>query len=128
MKEETTESVSARINLICQEILAHRPQTKPVPAPEALELPPSIIAVDNLKVPLPGGLTIEISHTRPAARPPFEWLTEITLASADKTYYKHYLTTLDGRLVEAIRKDFFPVSATDQAKLIEVLDEVQGSN
>jgi hypothetical protein len=55
-----------------------------------------------------GSERLRIAVTRPDARPPFEWLMEITSDVAEADYFKHYLV-LEGDIVLAQRKVLTPL-------------------
>lgn len=65
---------------------------------------------------LPNGEKIQIAVTRPEARPPFEWLVEITSLIDETDYFKHYLIR-DNDIVLAHRRDLMPID-NEEAEVI----------
>lgn len=62
------------------------------------------------------GIDWEISLTTPAARPPFEWLAEIT---AREQPLRHYLLTVAGEVVEAHGKQITPLLLEQATALLQ---------
>jgi hypothetical protein len=54
------------------------------------------------------GQRLRLAQTLPSARPPFEWLVEITSDMGEADYFKHYLLRPDD-IVLAQRKDLIPI-------------------
>jgi hypothetical protein len=67
---------------------------------------------------------LRIALTRPEARPPFEWLLEITSDIGESEYFKHYLIR-DHDVVLAQRKVLTPVDAEEAALILSDLRTVQ---
>jgi hypothetical protein len=81
----------------------------------AMEENPDQVVVHE--VDLRGGdERLRVAMTEPAARPPFEWLLEITSDVGESEYFKHYLVR-EHDVVLAQRKVLTPVDA-QEAELI----------
>jgi hypothetical protein len=74
--------------------------------------PATMIVAHSVKVGLEDGEYVRVHATTPDARPPFEWLLELT------TLDDHFLLFDDGRLVRAVKKDLFPLKPGDGEWLI----------
>ncbi|HVE81072.1 MAG TPA: hypothetical protein VNA68_02990 [Candidatus Dormibacteraeota bacterium] len=99
--------------------LAEKADSREVAANEdfGLELDGKII-YDSCKATSPEG-PIEINLTRDYARPPFEWLAEITL---DGKPFRHFLLTSEQTVIETYGKQVLPVSEQDAKWLLAVLN------
>lgn len=67
-------------------------------------------------IKLESGETLQIAKSRAEARPPFEWLYEITSKIDEGDYFKHYLIR-DKDIVLARRRDLLPIDDAE-AKVI----------
>ena len=63
-----------------------------------------------------GAERLRIAATEPQARPPFEWLLEITSNVGEADYFKHYLVR-ENDIVLAQRKVLTPLDA-DEAEIV----------
>jgi hypothetical protein len=70
-----------------------------------------------------GGERLRIAATEAAARPPFEWLVEITSDVGDADYFKHYLIR-EHDVVLAQRKVLTPI---DQAEVKLILADLRAA-
>jgi hypothetical protein len=84
---------------------------------ELMDLPADLAALTTVAIKNPG-MTVEVRTCAPEARPPFEWVTEITLRG---TEYKHYLLRPDQTIVETYGKTVTDVSEADAQSLLATL-------
>lgn len=63
---------------------------------------------------------LRVAMTDPAARPPFEWLLEITSDIGEADYFKHYLVR-EHDVVLAQRKELTPVDDQEAATILSDL-------
>lgn len=63
------------------------------------------------------GGRVRVAHSRPEARPPFEWRYEITSDVGEADYFKHYLIR-DNDIVLAQRKILTPIDDTEAAVIL----------
>jgi hypothetical protein len=68
---------------------------------------------------------LRIAATEPSARPPFEWLLEITSDVGESDYFKHYLVR-DDDIVLAQRKVLTPIDAEEAEVVLADLRAAQG--
>lgn len=68
---------------------------------------------------------LRVAVTVPAARPPFEWLVEITSDIGEADYFRHYLIR-DHDVVLAQRKVLTPVDGVEANKIIADLQTAAG--
>jgi hypothetical protein len=73
----------------------------------AMDGDPDRVVVTEALVNLDGG-RVRVAQTKPAERPPFEWLIEITSDLDETDYFKHYLIREDD-IVLAQRKVLTPI-------------------
>jgi len=66
------------------------------------------------------GNKFKLSVTRPQARPPFEWLIEISSDLGESEYFKHYLVR-DDDIVLAQRKILTPIDEEEADIILEDL-------
>jgi len=74
----------------------------------------------------PDGQRFRIAETLPAARPPFEWLVEITSDLGESDYVKHYLIR-DTDIMLAQRKVLTPVDDIEAQTVLADLAAAQAS-
>jgi hypothetical protein len=74
------------------------------------------VVLREVDIKLKDGQRLRVAQTTPEARPPFEWLMEITSDIGEADYFKHYLIRADD-IVLAERKDLYPIDDTE-AELI----------
>jgi hypothetical protein len=72
-----------------------------------LDMPGDPVVVNEADVRWAEG-RLRVAKTMPTARPPFEWLIEITSNVNEADYFKHYLVLEDG-VVLAQRKVLTPI-------------------
>jgi hypothetical protein len=80
------------------------------------------VALDRIKLEHPLLGPVEINATREQARPPFEWLYEITFRGED---FQHYLVLAGGEIVETYGKN---VVAVDDDRALALLKNLQQLN
>jgi hypothetical protein len=68
---------------------------------------------------------LRIAVTEPAARPPFEWLLEITSDIGETDYFKHYLVR-ENDIMLAQRKVLTPIDADEAATILTDLQTARG--
>jgi hypothetical protein len=72
-----------------------------------------------------GANRLRIAATEPTARPPFQWLLEITSDVGEADYFKHYLIREDD-IVLAQRKVLTPLDAEEAEVVLADLHAAQG--
>lgn len=84
---------SQELYQICQQLIEAGEFTT-VSAEEAMAdgLDANTVVIKKIKVTVPEGY-VELQITTPEARPPFEWLAEVTWDTGE---YKHYLVRPEG--------------------------------
>ncbi len=70
------------------------------------------------------GNKFKLSVTRPSARPPFEWLIEISSDLGESEYFKHYLVR-DDDIVLAQRKVLTPIDEAEADIILADLAEAR---
>jgi len=83
----------------------------------ALEDRPDEVMVRSVELRGPEGQRLRIAATEAAARPPFEWLYEITSDVGEADYFKHYLVR-EHDIVLALRKELTPVDEVEAALIL----------
>ena len=73
-----------------------------------------------------GAERLRIAATLPDARPPFEWVLEITSDVGSADYFKHYLVREHGDVVLAQRKVLTPLGETEAQVVLRDLHAAQG--
>lgn len=81
-----------------------------------MEVPGDPVVVNEADIRWPSG-RLRIAKTMPEARPPFEWLIEITSNVDETDYFKHYLVLEDG-IVLAQRKVLTPIDDQEAAVIL----------
>jgi hypothetical protein len=71
------------------------------------------------------GNKFKLSVTRPQARPPFEWLIEISSDLGESEYFKHYLVREED-IVLAQRKVLTPIDEAEADIILADLAEARG--
>lgn len=101
----------------CQE-LVEQGEFATVTAEETMadELAPNTVVIKKIKVKLTEGY-IELQVTTPEARPPFEWLAEITWDTGE---YCHYLVRKEG-IFAARGKELTPVTPIQLESILQHL-------
>jgi hypothetical protein len=90
----------------------------------AMEDNPDRVVVDEVDVKHEGE-RLRIAVTKPEARPPFEWLLEITSDIGEADYFKHYLVREED-VVLAQRKVLTPLDAEEAELVLVDLRTAQG--
>jgi hypothetical protein len=72
------------------------------------------------------GERMRVAATEPAARPPFEWLYEITSDVGEADYFKHYLIR-EHDVVLAQRKVLTPIDAQEAELILRDLQAAQNA-
>lgn len=104
--------VRAEILALAEEIFDKATPKRTVLARDfAMEEDPDQEVVDEVDLRHEGE-RLRIAVTRAAARPPFEWLWEITSDIGETDYFKHYLIR-DDDVVLAQRKVLTPLDAVE---------------
>lgn len=70
------------------------------------------------------GNKFKMSVTRPTARPPFEWLIEISSDLGESEYFKHYLVREDD-IVLAQRKSLTPIDEAEAEIILADLTDAR---
>lgn len=107
-----------------EQVFAAAKRQREVPASDfALEIQSNPIMVLEAEVKWPQG-RMRIAKTTAKARPPFEWLMEITSNINEGDYFKHYLI-LDNDIVLAQRKTLIPIDETEANIILADLAEAK---
>jgi hypothetical protein len=77
---------------------------------------PDRVVVTEALVKLEDG-RVRVAQTKPAERPPFEWLIEITSDIGETDYFKHYLVR-ENDIVLAQRKVLTPIDEAEAAIIL----------
>jgi hypothetical protein len=72
-----------------------------------------------------GSERLRVAMTEPDARPPFEWLLEITSDVGESDYFKHYLVR-EGDVVLAQRKVLTPIDQEEADLILADLRVAEG--
>ena len=84
------------------------------------------VVITEGTVKLPGGEKLQIAVTRPEARPPFEWLMEITSLIDEADYFKHYLIR-ENDIVLAHRRDLKPIDDAEAQVILADLETARSA-
>jgi hypothetical protein len=84
------------------------------------------VVITEGTVKLPGGEKLQIAVTRPEARPPFEWLMEITSLIDEADYFKHYLIR-EHDIVLAHRRDLKPIDDAEAQVILADLETARAA-
>jgi hypothetical protein len=117
--------VRAEIMALAQAIFNLAEPKREVRASEfAMEEHPDRVVVDEVDLKHEGE-RLRIAITKPEARPPFEWLLEITSDVGESLdYFKHYLIR-DDDVVLAQRKVLTPIDASEAELVMRDLRTAQ---
>ena len=85
-----------------------------------LEFPGDPVVVHEADIRWPDG-RLRVAKTASRARPPFEWLIEITSNVGETDYFKHYLV-LEDSIVLAQRKVLTPVDDIEAGVILADLE------
>ena len=117
--------VRERVAALARAIFANTEPKRAVTAREfAMEERPDQIVAREVDL-RSGGERLRIAATEPAARPPFEWLLEITSNVGEADYFKHYLIR-EHDIVLAQRKVLTPLDADEAEVVLKDLRAAQG--
>lgn len=101
-----------RVRSLAQEIYDKVEPKRPVTAGEfAMDGDPDVIVARQVDLKNEGE-RMRVAMTEESARPPFEWLLEITSDIGESDYFKHYLVR-DNDIMLAQRKVLTPVDAQE---------------
>jgi hypothetical protein len=89
----------------------------------AMDGPPDRVVVHEVDVRGDSG-RLRVAATEASARPPFEWLLEITSDVGETDYFKHYLVR-EHDVVLAQRKVLTPLDAAEAAVVLADLRTAQ---
>jgi hypothetical protein len=87
---------------------------------ELMDVPEDLAALTTVAIKTPE-LVAEVRLCDEAARPPFEWVAEITLRGSE---YKHYLLRPDQTTVETYGKQVNDVTEPDAERLLDTLQNL----
>ena len=108
----------AQIVDLVQQIIAIAPKTKQQFGRDLAMDDTNLLVSESTKVIIgDDGAMISLARSMPAARPPFEWLAEITSELEPSEYLKHYLVRQDD-MVLAHRKVLTEVDDQEAEALI----------
>ncbi len=91
----------------------------------AMELDGDPVMTREFEVKWPDG-RMRVAKTAPGARPPFEWLIEITANIDEGDYFKHYLIREDD-IVLAQRRDLTPIDEVEAKIILDDLAQAQAA-
>lgn len=104
--------VRERVAALAKSIFANAEPKRAVTAKEfAMEEQPDKVVAREVDL-RSGADRLRIAATEPSARPPFQWLLEITSDVGEADYFKHYLIREDD-IVLAQRKVLTPLDAEE---------------
>jgi hypothetical protein len=86
----------------------------------AMEGDPARVVVHEAEIKTKDGERMRVAATEPTARPPFEWLLEITSDVGEADYFKHYLIR-EHDVVLAQRKVLTPIDSAEADLVLEDL-------
>jgi hypothetical protein len=118
----TPEGLTTRAKIVelAQGIFDKSPTKRSVKAREfAMEDNPDVVVATEVDIRWDGE-RLRIAATEASARPPFEWLMEITSNVGEADYFKHYLVREED-VVLAQRKVLTPIDAVEANIIIHDL-------
>lgn len=119
-------AVRAEIVTMAQAIFDRAGVRRAVLAREfAMEEDPDRVVASEVDVRW-GSERLRIAATEASARPPFEWLMEITSNVGEADYFKHYLVR-DDDIVLAQRKVLTPIDAAEAQLIMHDLRLASGN-
>lgn len=98
-----------------EKFLAQHPKVDLITAEKFVMEPPDLVVVRSAKTKLEHDY-LKVNATTPEAESEFDWKIELTNSS------NHYLLLKDGRIVRAVRKDFFDATSAEIQGLEQQLD------
>ena len=111
-----SEAVYKDLLQVIIDVYSSVPAKRQVTAAEfAMEENPERIVVKEVELKWDGE-RLRVAMSEPTARPPFEWLYEVSSDVGESDYFKHYLVRQDD-IVLAQRKVLTPIDA-EEAKLL----------
>lgn len=117
--------VKERVAALAKSIFAAAEPKRAVTAREfAMEEQPDQVVAREVDL-RSGANRLRIAATEPTARPPFQWLLEITSDVGEADYFKHYLIREDD-IVLAQRKVLTPLDAEEAEVVLADLRAAQG--
>lgn len=100
-----------------KQIIAHDSDPVITYGRDLMDLPDDLPALTTVAIKNPD-MTVEVRLCDAAARPPFEWVAEITLRGDE---YKHFLLRPDKTIVETYGKTVIDVSDAKASELYSTL-------
>lgn len=111
-----------KVRALAQEIYDKTEPKRPVTAGEfAMNGDPNVIVARQVDLKNEGE-RLRVAVTEKSARPPFEWLLEITSDVGESEYFKHYLIR-EADIMLAQRKVLTPVDAQEFELIMHDLNE-----
>lgn len=102
---------------LVQQIIAIAPKTKQQFGRDLIMDDTELLVSESARITFDDGAVISLAQSTPAARPPFEWLVEITSELEASDYLKHYLVRQDD-MVLAHRKVITEVDDQEAEALV----------
>jgi hypothetical protein len=111
--------LAQRVRAAAKELFDLIKTKKPVLGSALAMEPADEVVLYEASVKTPLG-NLQLAETLPAARPPFEWLMEITSDLGDGSYFKHYLIR-ENDIVLAHRKLLTPIDDVEANTILSDL-------
>lgn len=111
--------LAQRVRAAAKELFDLIKTKKPVLGSALAMEPADEVVLYEANIKTPHG-NLQLAETLPAARPPFEWLMEITSDLGDGSYFKHYLIR-ENDIVLAHRKLLTPIDDVEANTILSDL-------
>lgn len=107
----------AALRVTLAELFEELPDLREIRGGDYAMEPADQVVIHERSVKLPDGQRYRLARTMPEARPPFEWIYEVSSDINEIDYFKHYLVR-DNDIVFAMRKELTPIDEIE-AQIIE---------
>ncbi len=108
--------MTARIRRAVADLFAAAPTRREIQGQAYAMEESDLVVVQEADFKLADGQRLRVAATTPEARPPFEWLWEVTSDIGEADYFKHYLIREED-IVLAERKSLYPID-DEEGRLI----------
>jgi hypothetical protein len=110
----------ARVLELTASVLATAPDVEAVTGESYAMEPADAVVLHQVDLNLDEG-RLRVGMTKTSARPPFEWLAEITSDMGESAYWRHYLVR-ETDIVLALRRDLTPINDVEAQTIISELE------